>query len=381
MYGQLSDHLEDAVRLRHELHQNPSLSGQEAPTLERVMAALPAPDQWQPCAQTGAVLCYGPAEKPKVALRSELDALQINENTEVAWASRTEGVMHACGHDTHLAALVAAAHTLRARQASFAVILQPREETLTSGAVDVLASGLLAEYGVQAVIGAHIQPALEEGVISAGGGTINASADEIEILVHGRGGHTAYPHKTKDPVSALAHVIVGLESIIAREIDPVSTAVIAITQLKAGSAANATPEWASARGGVRSLSARGRRELIERARQMAHHTALAHGCRAEVNVKEGQPPLVNDAGLALRATRALQRAGYAATDEFRSAGADDFAYYCERYPSLMMFVGTAAGPSLHSETFLPADSDISVLAGAFIAGYEAAGLGTHDEID
>lgn len=365
-----------AAGLRHRVHADPRASGDEEDTAQVALEALGAGDGVR-VAKTGrAVLFPGTEPGPAVVLRAELDALPVTERTGMPWASETS-LMHACGHDVHLAALVAAcrASAVVGVPRPILAILQPREETSPSGALDIVESGVLDEYGVDAVIGAHVQPRLAAGVVSAVPGPVNASTDEFDVIVRGQGGHAGYPHLLRDPILALSQIVVTLQQLASRRVDPVFGAVCSVGRIEAGTTANVVPNEARLSGSLRLMRAEDRDFALEGLAEVVHGTAKAHGCRAELQISPCEPVLHNDAGLAQRAHRRLLRSGARVDTEFRSFGADDFAHYCGVTRGLMMFVGlgdTAGAPSLHDERFLPPDTAIGQVASALIAGYLAA---------
>ena len=372
----ISAELPAATELRHRLHADPRVSGDEEDTTRELVQALGMGDGVR-MAKTGrALLLEGAGTGGTIALRAELDALPVDEATSVPWASETS-VMHACGHDVHMAALVAVCRA--AAQVGvprpILALLQPREEMAPSGAFDVVESGLLAEHDVSAVIGAHVQPRLPAGVVSAAAGPINASTDQFEIVVTGQDGHAGYPHLLRDPILALSQIVVSLQTIASRRIDPVFGAVCSIGRINAGTAANVVPRKATALGSLRLMRDSDRAQAVEILGDIVEGTARSHGCEAVLRVMSGEPVLHNDSGLATRAQAWLSRGAIGVDTEFRSFGADDFAHYCGATRGLMMFVGlgdTAGSPSLHDERFLPPDSTISLVAKAFVAGYLAA---------
>lgn len=372
----LSAEVPAAVELRHDLHRHPDLSGDEAGTLARVLQALPGAASAGSVAETGAVLRIGGAG-PAVAVRAELDALPVHEATGLPWASQRPGAMHACGHDVHLAALVALARAVAATEhpSPLLVVLQPREESAPSGAHDIAVSGLLEQERVCAAVAAHVQPALPVGTVACTAGAVNASNDEFTVVVEGEGGHAAYPHRTADPVVALAQVVLGLQSVVSRGTDPLLPAVISVTMLSAGSAVNVIPGRATAQGTLRALDPGTRRSVQAAMHDTVSLVARAHGCDGRLEVREGEPALLNDAALARRTAPLLQQLGWAVDADHRSMGADDFAHFSERLPSLMMFVGTGGG-QLHTPSFAPPDEHVEHVAQALLAGYLAAGAGT-----
>lgn len=371
----LAAELPAAIELRHDLHRRPDRSGEEAGTRSRVLRALPGATAALHVADTGALLRIGGAG-PAVAVRAELDALPVMEATGLPWTSQRPGLMHACGHDVHLAALVALARAVAAGEspAPLLVVLQPREESAPSGARDIVVSGLLQQQEVHAVIGAHVQPALPVGTVACTPGAVNASNDEFAIVVEGSGGHAAYPHRTVDPVVALAQVIVSLQSVVSRGTDPLAAAVVSVTTLRAGRVENVIPPLATASGTLRTLDPSTRRSVQAAMRHVVSLVARAHGCEGRLDLSEGEPTLVNDGHLARTTAPLLQRLGGEVDSSYRSMGADDFAHFSAVVPSLMMFVGTG-GAQLHTPAFAPGDEHVEQVARALLAGYLAAAAG------
>ena len=387
----LTDHLAAEIpaaqALRRELHRHPDLSGAERHTAERLRHALP---NLRPLrvAETGFLVRVGPPG-PAVVLRSELDALPVQEQTGVEWAA-TDGAMHACGHDVHLAALWALLQAARRVELPVGLIglFQPREEVQPSGAETVVASGLLAAHEVVAVVGGHVQPRVSAGVVSTGTGAVNGSADDFEVIVHGQPGHGAYPHVAIDPIPALAAIIAGLQELVGRTIDPIHPAVVTVGRVEAGTAANIIPASARLQGVIRALHDADRSVLHDAVRQLAEHTAAARGATADVRITVGDPVLTNDSRLVQFTDPLLTRLGLPVAHEpFRSCAADDFSHYSRIAPALMMFLGVRQDPAvavteaatagarheigLHHPRFLPAEESIRQLSLALAAGYLA----------
>jgi amidohydrolase len=361
-----------AIALRRELHAAPDLSGAEERTATRVAAALGDAGASR-VAGTGRLLRIGPAGGPCVAVRAELDALPVTEETGVSWAAPA-GAMHACGHDVHLAALTALGRAARAvaLPAALLAVLQPREETFPSGALDIVGSGELAAHQPLAVIGVHLQHQLAAGTVGAAAGAVNASSDELEITVTGTAGHAGYPHLAVNPVPALCAAILALQQATSRLTDPVHTVALSVGALQAGRAANVIPGTAAARGSLRTFDEADRSRLHRELAQVVERVSAGYGCRGELTVTRGEPPLVNDPALAAASWPWLRRAGFAVTDDFRSCGADDFSYYARAAPSLMLFTGVAGGLALHHPSFLPPQESVGQVARAMLAGYLAA---------
>lgn len=363
----IEDELPAAIELRHRLHADPRLSGNETDTANEVVAALKF-GEGDVVAGTGRIVQSG--ADARIALRSELDALPITERSGVPWSS-SGPVMHACGHDVHLAGLVAAARALAACDLPVTAILQPREEGAPSGAHDVVAEGALDRLGIEAVIGAHVQPRVPAGAMAVTSGLVNASVDEFEIDMTGQVGHAGYPHTVADPLLAVAAAVVNLQQIPARRVDPAAGAVCIVTEVHGGSSANIVPGEAFARGTLRLLRDEDRDTMAATLREIVAHTAGAYGCTATVRIIDGEPALRNDPALAAATAQVLRADGYPIVDDFRSFGADDFAFYCRAVPSLMVFVGVD-GPGLHNPAFVPTDDTIRSIAAALVAGYLAA---------
>jgi amidohydrolase len=380
VYGEwqqrLVEELPAAIELRHRIHAEPRLSHDEWDTARLVADALGAPDAPE-VGGAGRVVRIGASSGPSIALRGELDALPLAEETNVPWRS-VNGAMHACGHDVHLAALVAVARAARSLPLPGALlaVLQPSEETFPSGADAMLEAGAFDGHDVRAFLGVHLQPRLPEGVAAATAGPVNASSDEFEIVVEGRGGHAGYPHLTRDAVVALAHVVVALQHIVSRNVDPTRAAVVTVGTLTAGSAANVVPGRAEARGSLRALHPDDRTFLHRRLVEVSEQVAAAHGCTARVRLINGEPALVNDRRLAEACEPWLAKSGFVQGEAFRSCGADDFAYYGAAGPTLMVFVGTGDGtvdsPGLHHPRFLPSDLAVHHVAQTMVAAAVAA---------
>jgi amidohydrolase len=363
-----------AVELRHRLHAEPRLSGDEDDTADAVVAAIDLPAER--VATTGRLLRIGPPTGPAVVLRAELDALPLTEQSGLSWAA-TSDVMHACGHDVHCAAVAAIARAARNVElpCGLLVVLQPREEQVPSGAADVVEDAVFTAHQPFAAIGVHVQPQLRRGLVGVTAGPVNASSDILEISVNGRGGHGGYPHRTDDPVLAAAHIVTALHTLVSRRVDPMAAAVLTVGEVHAGTAPNIIPEVATARANLRALDPNDRVLLHEAAHRTVTHVAASFGCTGRMDVIEANPMLVNDPALSRAAAGQLLTSGLVPT-EFRSCGADDFAFYSPAMPTLMLFVGTDDGtpgaPGLHHPLYVPPDDVIADVATAYLAGLRAA---------
>lgn len=370
----LRPELAGAAVLRHALHRDPRVGGNERDTAQLVADAIGA-ESGRIVAGTGRIIRIVPGKRSSgggIALRTELDALPITERTAVGWAS-TNGAMHACGHDVHMAGLVAVARAAQKIDLPLPLIavLQPREEGSDSGARDIVDENGLD--GIDDVIAAHVQPQLGPRIIAVTPGPVNASTDEFTITVGGRGGHSGYPHTVDDSVLALSSIIVATQQISARRIDPVVGAACMVTGLQAGSAANVVPSIATAFGTLRTMREADQTHAQSAMRDVVEHIAAAHNCRGEVTFRNAEPPLVNYPPLASATLTTLLDMGHLVSSEFRSFGSDDFSHYTAHARCLMMFVGTGViGGGLHDATYLPGDEYIELVGEALIAGYCAA---------
>lgn len=357
-----------AVALRHRLHASPELAHAEEMTAAAIESELPL--ACEPVAGTGRVALVGGADEvAPVAIRAELDGLPLKERTGASFSAQGE-TMHACGHDVHMAALVAvtrAAHELGERlPAPLLAIFQPSEEATPSGAL-MIAETALSRLAPRAVVAAHVHPELPWGSVALDGGTVNASYDAIDISMEGEPTHGAYPHHGRDPVLALSQTIVALHARLGRVIDPLHPATLTIGMLEAGSAENVIPELARGRGALRAYREQDRLALRTMTREVVSGVASAHGCRGTVELTPGEPPLENDPSIVAAVRPLLEAAGFTRAPEWRSCGSDDFAFFGEQAPVAMAFVGLDGADGfeprpLHHPELLPPDEAVGAIA-------------------
>jgi amidohydrolase len=370
-----------AVELRHRLHASPELAHAEEQTAAAVEAELPVA-----CARvagTGRIARVGAAAGAPVAVRAELDGLPIQEQTDAPFRA-VDGTMHACGHDVHMAALVAltrAAHELGdALPAPLVALFQPSEEAYPSGAEQLAREDLVA-IGPAAVVAAHVHPELPWGTVALDAGPVNASCDYVEIVVDGHPSHGAYPHRGRDPILAIAHVVVALHAQIGRRIDPQHPAVLTVGVLEGGEAENVIPPSARAGAALRAQRPEDRVALRLMVQEVVQGVAAAHGCRGRVTLLPGEPPLENDPAIISRARELLAGAGLVPATPWRSSGSDDFSFFGALAPIAMGFVGLdgAAGfetRPLHHPEMLPPDSAVGAVARTQAVLYLAAASST-----
>jgi amidohydrolase len=352
------------VSWRRQLHENPELSYHEHATAKFIEDELErsglTPTR---VAGTGIVVeIEGREEGKVVGVRADIDALPITEATGLAFASRNRGVMHACGHDGHTAIALGLARTLGS-DPSFAgkvrIFFQPAEESPPGGAQKLIEEGVIA--GCSAVIGLHIIAELPAHTAAIRPGAMMAATDNFEITIHGGGGHASRPHQTTDPIAAMGQVIVALQNVVSRRIDPLQPAVLTIGRVDAGTTHNVIPCEARLFGTLRSLDegvrALLRTELVRAAEAACQ--ALATTC--EVEVIEGYPTLVNDASttdvLRSAATKHLGAGKVMETPPIM--GGEDFARYADVAPSAFLFLG-GGGRAPHHHPEFDFDEDVLV---------------------
>lgn len=290
-----------------------------------------------------------------IGLRADMDALPIEEETELAYASKTPGLMHACGHDGHTAMLLGAARYL-AETRNFAgdavVIFQPAEEG-GAGAAAMIKDGLMDRFGIEQVYGMHNGPGLPVGSFAIRPGPIMAATDSIDIKIEGLGGHAARPHKCIDSVLVGSQIITALQTIVSRTVDPLESAVISICEFHAGNARNVIPQTAELRGTVRTLTAETRELVEKRVREVVAGVAQITGAKIDLVYERGYPVTMNHAAQTEFATQvAKEIAGEQNVHESPPMmGAEDFSYMLEARPGAFIFCGNGDSAGLHHPAY------------------------------
>ncbi len=340
--GTLAEHV---VELRRAIHRRPELGFEEQETaalVERELDSLKI--HHRRVARTGVIgYIEGAAAGPIVALRADMDALPITERTGLSFASESEGKMHACGHDAHTAMLLGAARVMAAMRAtmhgSIVLLFQPAEEG-PGGALPMLEEGALDGPPVDAIAMLHVDSRLDVGTIGVAAGPVNAATDEIYLTVRGRGGHGGYPHTAVDALPAAAATVLALQNVVARETDPLASAVVTIGTIAGGYRSNVIADEVSLSGTLRSHDPAVREALIDRVRRVAAGVAAAYNAESEVRIVRGYPAVINDAELAENFTRFVrERSALRVEAPPATMGGEDFAYFAQRAPGLLIRLG------------------------------------------
>jgi len=347
----LNLHIGEFIRLRREIHSEPELAFEEHRTAALVADCL---ERWGYAVErgvggTGVVgrLTRGTGAK-RLGLRADMDALPIAEASGVAWSSRRPGVMHACGHDGHTAMLLAAARRLAEHgqfDGTLQLIFQPAEEG-GGGALRMIEDGLFERYPCDAVFAMHNMPGLPQGQLMFRDGPAMASSDYASVTLTGVGGHGAMPHKATDTVVAAASVVMALQTVVSRNVDPQQMAVVTVGAVHAGKANNVIPATATLEISVRALDRDVRATLERRIKALIHAQAESFGVRAQIDWRAGYSVLVNtpaetafarEVGIELRGPEGVIAQGPA------QSGSEDFAFMLERVPGSYLLIGNGDG--------------------------------------
>ena len=357
---QLQGKLEEIFQ---DFHRYPEISTKEFRTTKKIkeyltewgvkLIALPLP--------TGVLAQIGTGNRPVAALRCDLDALPVQEETGLPYASEVSGCMHACGHDFHMTSVLGAALLLKERESQLKgtvrLIFQPSEE-INEGAVPVLRTGLLGD--VSEYYGIHADPEIDAGTLGIREGAVMACPDHFQIRIHGCGGHGAQPHLSLNPIPCAASVILALQQAVPGKISPFSPCVLSVCQIQAGDTWNVIPGQALLEGTLRTMSDTDRETGISSIREIAEYTAKTWGCTAETVFFPAPPPVVNNADLAVFAAETARSLGIRVIQQEPSMIGEDFAEYLQEKPGCFIRVGTGIGPGLHHSKF---KADPSVLSG------------------
>lgn len=370
---------EELGALRRDFHQFPELSFKEFETARKIAIYMKelGYEVKENVGKTGVVaLLKGAKENPTVSLRADMDALPVKEMTGLSYASKNDGVMHACGHDIHVTCALGAAKILASLkdelQGSVKFIFQPAEE-INAGAKAMIDDGVLEDPPVSLIFGLHNNPEIPVGKVGLKEGPLMAAVDSTFITVRGQGGHAAYPHRVIDPIVCASSVIMNLQTIVSRNVDPQKAAVISFGSINGGMANNVIPDEVKLTGTVRTFD-EGLRDSIEGwMKRTVENTASSLGCRVEFNYRRDLPPVVNH-------PEATKIALWAAQKVFGedgiilptpSMGGEDFALYQKKVPGCYFWLGVG-NPDIdavhpwHSPYF-KADEEAFPLGAALLA--------------
>lgn len=367
----IAEELPRAVAFRRDLHMHPEVGYEERRTASRIRESLDEAGIAHAdglAGGTGTLAHLPGGATHAVALRADIDALPIEEMGEPAWKSTVPGTMHACGHDGHTATLVATARVL-AKLAKAAplprpitFVFQPAEEGGAGGrrmCEDGCLDGTVIGPRVERIYGLHGWPSLPLGTVATKPGPLFACSDRFEIAIGGEGSHAAFPHHSRDPVLAAAQVILALQSVVARNLDPLDSAVVSATVVRAGTVMNVIPPTATIQGTARALVPAVRDLVERRIGEIARAAAAVHGCTADARYVRGYPVTSNDANETERFGRIARRTlgeERVRTFERPVMGGEDFSFYAERVPGCffalgLLPTGAASMPSLHHPAF------------------------------
>jgi amidohydrolase len=336
------------IEIRRDLHQHPELGLEEHRTSRKVRDLLDEMgiQHEDGLGGTGVLgVIRGKSEGKTAALRADLDALPIQDEKEVDYASKTPGTMHACGHDVHTTVLLGAARLLEDQKGSFAgtvkLLFQPAEETV-GGAKLMIEAGALENPRVDAIFGLHVDPALDVGTVGLHYGQRNASSDDLQIVVHGNAAHGAYAFEGVDAIVAAAHTVTSLQTIVSRNIDAREAAVVSLGTIRGGTAGNIVANRVELVGTIRCLNQETRASVQQRIKETAEAVALGMGAQAEVTITPSYDPVVNDESMVdIVRENSTKLLGDDAVVVFPkpNLGVEDFGYYLSEVPGVFYSLG------------------------------------------
>jgi len=351
------------IEMRRKLHRIPEKGFQEFKTQKAVMDALDEMGVPYTTERTWVIgLIEGALEGDTVGIRADMDALPVEEPMGCEFRSEHEGMMHACGHDAHTAMLLGAAKVLNGIKdqlhGKVKLLFQPAEES-DGGAEPMVAAGAMENPHVDRVYGLHVMTRLETGVVETRPGTLNASTDGVRLTINGRGGHGAYPESGADAIVCAAQIITALQTLVSRNLSPLSSAVLSLGMIEGGTAGNIICDLVRIKGTLRTANSEIREMMKKRIHEVAEGIALSMGCTAEVSITPGYAALVNDVNEAARIRRVAARLFGEENSVEKpepSMGGEDFSFFSDCAPGAFFHIGcTPRGhlpaPALHSKDF------------------------------
>jgi hippurate hydrolase len=380
VYQLSTEAIEEFIGLRRDIHRHPELAYEEHRTSALVADKL---RQWGYSVTTGlggtgvvGQLVRGTG-KVRIGLRADMDALPIEENNGLAWSSCKPGLMHACGHDGHTAMLLAAAQML-ALQTSWSgtlnLIFQPAEEG-GGGALRMMQDGLFEQFPCDSIYAMHNMPGFPQGQLVFRNGPTMASSDYMSITLQGQGGHGAMPHRANDPLVAAASLIMALQTVVSRNVDPLQPAVVTVGSIQAGKANNVIPDTAQLEISVRALDPQVRVHMRQRLHELVQLQAQSYGVKAHIDWRDGYAVLVNDAQCTAQALQVARK--HFAPEQIVDngpmlTGSEDFAFMLERVPGCYLFIGNGTGQEpgacmVHNPAYDFNDHNIAIGAQYWVA--------------
>lgn len=350
--------IERATTHRRHLHMYPEVSGTEVETTRYIRETLEAMGLicWDLQSKTGVVAEIGNGDGPTLALRADIDALPIVEQTGLDYASKNEGAMHACGHDFHTASLLGAVQVLKEQEASLKgkvrFIFQPAEES-NRGARALISEGVLD--GVDAIIGFHNKPELPVGTIGVKEGPLMAAVGQFKAEITGVGTHAAAPHNGSDPIVTACQVIANAQAIVARHTSPLEPVVLSVSHIEAGNTWNVIPEKVFFEGTIRTFNKEVERQMTEQFEKMIVQTADVYGQKGSIEWILTPPVVHNDAAVTKVVKSVTEKFATVVTPQV-TLGAEDFANYMEHVPGCFVFIGTGCPREWHHPAFLVDDA-------------------------
>lgn len=362
-------HADQWIEMRRELHQYPELSNEEFETTKKIRAWLDeAGIPMLPLDLPTGVLAEikGAKPGPVIMLRADIDALPIVEETDVPFASKVKGKMHACGHDFHTVSMLGAATLLHSLKDEIAgtirILFQPAEE-IAIGAKAVIGAGALE--GVQAIFGMHNKPELAVGTVGIKTGPLMASVDRFEIEVLGKGGHAGIPNVTVDPIVVSSAIVSALQTVISRNASPRHSAVVSVTKLQSGNTWNVIPDTAQLEGTVRTFEPEARAAIPEQMRRVVEHVAEGFGAKANFIWHSMLSAVQNHEQMTEIITEAAQAQQLNIVEAEPTMGGEDFALYQEQVPGSFIWMGTSGTEQWHHPKFTLNEDAIAVSAALF----------------
>lgn len=362
--------MNELVDIRHQLHLLPELSFQEYETSAKIRKLL---DQWEvdyefPYVKTGIlVIIKGELPGPRIALRSDMDALPIEEQTGLEFASQNQGIMHACGHDMHMASLLGAIKVLNQMKSQMEgeilCLFQPGEELIPGGASQMLKEGIFKDRQPDMIIAQHVLPEMETGKVGFKPGIYMASNDEIFITVNGKGGHGALRHLLKDPILMASHILIELQKAMTRHAPEDVPTVLSFGKVLAQGATNVVPDQVDLEGTFRTMNESWRKEAHKLIENVASEIAFKQGGSIELEVRHGYPVLFNHEQITRQASKLAEN--FLGSDQVESMDirmtAEDFAWFTQSIPGMMYRLGVKNPDSekvypLHTSQFKADDT-------------------------